>query len=169
MTDAKEAFKKTALLTTARLVGMTFSFAIPMYLGRALSVETYGTYKQVMILFWFSQVALNLWFDDSAYYYLRRDRHRFSLYSFNALMFNVIVTGVLWLAVIYFKVELARLLNNPSLANYLPWVGYLIFVTVCSMQSEGILMGLDRFRQRLALEMGMELLKSKLLVWTWRT
>ncbi len=160
VTVEKDSFKKMTLLTAARIFGIFFSFVIPMYLGRSLEIQTYGTYKQLMLFFWFAQVALNLGFDDSAYYYLRWDRKNFPLYSFNALIFNVAITSVLWLALCFFNFEIAGWINNPEIAQYLPWLGFLIMLTVSSMQAEGILIGLNRFKERLALEMGMELFKS---------
>lgn len=148
------------MLTAARIFGIIFSFVIPMYLGRHLEVDTYGTYKQVMLIYWFSQVALNLGFDDSVFYFIRWDKKNFPLYSLNSLLFNFIVTGVLAILMTVFRVEIAQLLNNPELARYLPLLGLLIVVTLCSLQIEGFLINLNRFKARLILDAGTELLKS---------
>lgn len=160
MQTQKSPFNQAILLIGARIFGVIFSIVIPMYLGRKLSVETYGTYKQIMLFFWFAQVALNLGLDDSAYYFLRWDPKKFPLYSLNALGFNLIVTGLLWLIMTVFSHEIAVLLNNTSLEIYLPILGFLTMVTVSSMQIEGILIGMNRFKERLAIEVGMEFLKS---------
>ncbi len=156
----KDSFNKMVLLTFVKIFGIAFAFIIPMYLGRKLSIEMYGTYKQVILFFWFSQVALNLGVDDSAYFYLRRDAKNFPLYSFNAMIFNVAAMGLFWLILTLFNGKIAHLINNPALAEYLPILGFLILTTVASMQLEGILIGLNRFKERLMLEMGMELIKS---------
>ena len=160
MQNQKSPFNQAILLIGARIFGVIFSIVIPMYLGRKLSVETYGTYKQIMLYFWFAQVALNLGLDDSAYYYLRWDPKKFPLYSFNALGFNLVITGILWLIMTVFSHEIATLLNNSELEAYLPILGFLTMVTVSSMQIEGILIGMNRFKERLAVEVGMEFLKS---------
>ncbi len=160
MSQDKSSFTKTIWLTLARIIGIFFSFAIPMYLGRALEVEEYGTYKQVMLFYWFSQVALNLGLDDSAYYYLRWKPERFALYSFNALSFNLIVTTLIGLTFTLLRDPIAIGLGNPELARYIPLLSLLIVLTVSSMQLEGILIGLDRLKQRLMLELGVELLKA---------
>lgn len=161
MSQNKTAFNQMVLLTGARIFGILFSIAIPMYLGRALSIETYGTYKQIMLFFWFSQVALNLGIDDSAYYYFKWEPKNFVFFSFNALVFNTVLTSFLWILITVFKTDIAIFLDNPDLAQYLPMLGFLIFGTVCSMQIEGILIvGLNRFKERLWVEMGTELLKS---------
>lgn len=153
------------LLTGAKIFGILFSIAIPMYLGRKLPVETYGTYKQVMLFFWFSQVALNLGFDDSVYYYARRDNDKFPLFSFNALVFNLGITGLIWLFICIYKTEISVLIGNPALADYFPLLGFLILGTVSSMQIEGLLIvGLDRFKDRLWVEMATELLKSLAII-----
>lgn len=159
--DSKDSFNKVVLLTGAKIIGIIFSLVIPMYLGHKLSIETYGTYKQIMLFFWFSQVALSLGVDDSAYFFIRKDHSSFPLYCFNALVFNLFTTSMLWLFLSIYAVEVAHLLKNPELAQYLSLLGFLIFSTVSSMQIEGILIsGLNRFNERLYLEMGTELLKS---------
>lgn len=160
MTKDNDSQNKWLLLTGARVFGIIFSILIPMYLGRKLSVATYGTYKQIMLVFWFSQVALNLGMDDSAYYFLRWDPKRFPLYSINALVFNLAATGLLWAAMVFFAGDIAHLVNNQELGRYMPLLGLLLLTTVSSMQIEGILIGMNRFNERLAVEIGMELLKS---------
>lgn len=153
------------LLTGARVIGVVFSIIIPMYLGRKLSVESYGTYKQIMLLFWFSQVALNLGIDDSAYYNLRLDPKRFPLYSFNALVFNLLATGALWAAMVFFSHEISLLLKNPEIEPLLSILGFLILVTISSMQIEGILIGMNLFQERLWVEVGVEVLKVIGILW----
>lgn len=160
MSSDKASFNRTVALTAARLFGIVFSFAIPMYLGRTLEVEQYGTYKQIMIFYWFSQVALNLGLDDSAYYFLRWEPKKFSLFSFNALIFNLMATTLMAIVFVTFQGPIAQGLNNPDLAQYIPQLSVLIVLTICSMQLEGILIGLERIKERLALEMGVELLKA---------
>lgn len=165
MTSSKDSFNKMVLLTMARIFGIAFSIAIPMYLGRKLPVETYGTYKQLMLFFWFSQVALNLGLDDSAYYFLKWEPKKFPLFCFNALMFNFFVTGILWFLLIVFKTNIGVFLDNPEIATYLPLLGFLIFATVSSMQIEGMLIvGLNRFNERLLVDMSTELLKSLAII-----
>jgi O-antigen/teichoic acid export membrane protein len=114
-----------------------------------------------MLFFWFSQVALNLGFDDSAYFFLRWNPKKFPLYCFNAMVLNLFATGILWLVFIIYKVKISLLIGNPILSQYLPILGYLVLATVSSMQVEGILnIGLNRFNERLMIEMSTELLKS---------
>lgn len=156
----QKGFNRAALLTGARIFGVVFSFAIPMYLGRHLAVETYGTYKQVTLIYWFAQVALNLGFDDSVFYFLRWDRKNFPLYSLNSLVFNVSATGFLAILMTIFRFKIAAVVNNPDLAQYLPLLGFLIVVTMSSLQIEGFLINLNRFKQRLYLDAGTELFKS---------
>lgn len=157
---SSSSFQRALLLTGAKIFGIIFSFIIPMYLGRHLEVETYGTYKQVMLIYGFAQLALHLGFDDSVFYFMRWDRKNFSLYSLNSLIFNILTTGLVALALVFFREGIAKLLNNPDLAQYLPWLGVLIVFTQCSVQLEGFLINLDRFRSRLYLDAGTELLKA---------
>lgn len=157
----KQSFNQFFLLASARVCGILFSIAIPMYLGRMLPIETYGTYKQLMLFFWFSQVALNLGVDDSVYNFLKWNPEKFPLYSFNAMVFNIMTSGILWFFLVAYKNEIAHLVRNPNLAQYLPVLGYLILTTICSMQIEGMLIvGLNRFNERLIVDIGTELLKS---------
>lgn len=160
MQGDKLSFNRTIALTAARLFGIVFSFAIPMYLGRTLEVEHYGTYKQIMIFYWFSQVALNLGLDDSAYYFLRWEPKKFSLFSFNALIFNLVVSTTIALLFVIFQHSIAHALNNPELAQYIPLLSLLMVLTISSMQLEGILIGLERVKERIILEVSVEILKA---------
>jgi O-antigen/teichoic acid export membrane protein len=165
VSESKTDFNRMVLLTAARVFGIIFSISIPMYLGRKLSIEVYGTYKQIMLFFWFAHVALNLGLDDSAYYFLKRDSNKFPLYNFNALIFNAFATGALWLMMTIFSEDISSLAGNRDLAKYLPLLGYLTFATVCSMQIEGILIvALNRFNERLAVEVSTEFLKSLAII-----
>ena len=156
----KESFNKMVLLTGARVFGVIFSFIIPMYLGRHLDIEIYGTYKQILFVFWLSQIALNFGFDDSVYYYFRTDKKNFALYGINALVFNLSVTSVLAIIMTVFRNQIGNLLNNPHLPEFIPLLGVLIILTVSSLQIEGYLLNLNRFKTRLILDAGTELLKS---------
>ena len=160
MTEAKENFNKTALLTLSRVFGIIFSFAIPMYLGRTLEVTDYGTYKQIMLFYWFAQVGLNFGLDDSVYYLIRWKPEKYALYSFNALIFNLSLSGLIAALFIFFRDPISLALNNPDLAQYIPLLSLLLVLTICSMQVEGVLVGLNRLKERVYLEMGMELLKA---------
>ena len=160
MTAAKENFNKTALLTLSRVFGIIFSFAIPMYLGRTLEVTDYGTYKQIMLFYWFAQVGLNFGLDDSVYYLIRWKPEKYALYSFNALIFNLALSGLIAALFIFFRTPISLALNNPDLAQYIPLLSLLLVLTICSMQVEGVLVGLNRLKERVYLEMGMELLKA---------
>lgn len=160
MTTNKDSFNKTALLTLSRVFGVVFSFVIPMYLGRTLEVTDYGTYKQIMLFYWFAQVGLNFGLDDSVYYLIRWKPEGFALYSFNAFVFNFGLSGIMALLFIYFRGPISLGLNNPELAQYIPLLSLLLVLTICSMQVEGALMNLDRLKDRLALEISMELFKA---------
>jgi O-antigen/teichoic acid export membrane protein len=152
--------QRLLFLTAARILGVAFSFLIPMYLGRHLDVETYGTYKQVALIFWFSQVALNFGLDDSVYYYFRFEPKKLALFSSNALFFNFVVSAFVAIAMIVFRSEISVLLNSKNLNSYLPILGILIIFTVTSLQLEGLLLNIDRFKQRLLLDSGTEAIKS---------
>lgn len=158
--SGKEAFHRLLLLMGARIFGIVFSFAIPMYLGRHLDVEIYGTYKQILFIFWLSQIALNFGFDDSVYYFLKIDRKNFSLYGFNALIFNLVTTGLIAVAMFLFKDQIGITLNNPHISQYIPLLGIVLILTVSSLQIEGYLLNLERFKARLFLDSGTEILKS---------
>lgn len=155
-----ESNQRLILLTAARILGVAFSFLIPMYLGRFLEVETYGTYKQIALIFWFSQVALNFGLDDSVYFFYRYEPKNLALFSFNALLFNLAVSGVIALVIMLWRTEISLLLKNVKLSEYLPLLGLLVVFTVSSLQLEGLLLNIDRFRQRLFLDTGTEFLKS---------
>ncbi|MGZ3773947.1 MAG: lipopolysaccharide biosynthesis protein [Bdellovibrio sp.] len=160
MKAEKKAFNRIVLLTGARIFGVIFSFIIPMYLGRHLAIESYGTYKLIMLIYSLAQLSLNLGFDDSVNYFLRWDKKNFALYSLNALIFNLFTTGLIATLLAVFRFKLAHLLNDPELAKFLPLLGLLIVLTISSQQLEVSLINLDHFKERLYLDASTELLKA---------
>lgn len=148
------------ILMFARLIGVIFSFLIPMFLGRHLSIEEYGTYKQVMLIYWFAQITLNLGFDDAAYYYYRLSKDKLALYGFNSLILNLVITGGIAAMLVLFREQLARLLNNPALVEYVFPVSSLIVLTLCSLQFEGFLLNTNQVKKRFALDISTELSKA---------
>jgi O-antigen/teichoic acid export membrane protein len=122
-------FRPALALVSGRLLGFIAAFAIPVVLARAFDPAQFGTYKQLFLiyatLFGIAQAGMA----ESLYYFLPRNAARGGAFVLNALL-ALAVLGALCLAILWWQREaVAGLLNNPALADFLPYLGfYLLFM-----------------------------------------
>jgi len=122
-------FRPALILMFGRGLGFIAAFAIPMVLARVFTQEEFGTYKQLFLiygtLFGIAQVGMA----ESLYYFLPVKARRGGGYVMNTLLMMAAIGTLclvgMWLGQAY----IARLLNNPDLVEYIPYVGlYLLFM-----------------------------------------
>ena len=122
-------FRPALILMSGRGLGFIAAFAIPMVLARVFDQDDFGTYKQLFLiygtLFGISQLGMA----ESLYYFLPVQARKGGGYIFNTLMVLLSVgiasALLLWITQAY----VAKLLNNPDLIGYIPWIGvYLLFM-----------------------------------------
>ncbi len=122
-------FRPALLLMSGRFLGYIAAFAIPIVLVRVFDQSEFGSYKQLFLvfgtLFGIAQVGMA----ESLYYFLPNDARRDGGYVLNTLIMLSVTglasTSLLWL----WRQELAQLLNNPGLADFIPLLGlFLLFM-----------------------------------------
>ncbi len=122
-------FRPALILMFGRGLGFIATFAIPMVLSRVFTLEEFGTYKQLFLiyatLFGIAQVGMA----ESLYYFLPVKARRGGGYVMNTLLMMTVVGMLCLLGMWLGQAYLARLLNNPDLLEYIPYVGlYLLFM-----------------------------------------
>jgi O-antigen/teichoic acid export membrane protein len=104
-------------LVLARLIAAFMTVFIPLVLARVMTLESYGTYKQVILIATTLYMVLPFGVAQALYYFVPRARES-RPYSMNALLF-VLAAGLLAVAgLVGFAGPLARMLSNPDLVNY---------------------------------------------------
>lgn len=122
-------FRPVMVLMMGRVLGFVAAFFIPVVLARAFDQNDFGTYKQLFLihatLFGFAQLGMA----ESLYYFLPNASKRSGAFILNALVLMG-ASGLICALVLWWQSEaIAALLNNPQLAEYLPYIGiYLIFI-----------------------------------------
>lgn len=126
---AEAIFRPALILMSGRFIGFVVAFAVPMVLARLFSQEDFGTYKQLFLIFGTLFAIAQFGMAESLYYFLPNDQHNAARYVRNTLLVLGGV-GLLCLGVMALLREpIARLLNNPLVADYVPLVGvYLLFM-----------------------------------------
>lgn len=132
-------FRPALILMSGRFVGFVAAFGIPMVLARLFTLEEFGAYKQLFLvygtLFGIAQVGMA----ESLYYFLPADAVNARRYIRNTLsMLGAVGLGcllLLWLE----REAVAALLGNPGLAPYLPQVGLFLLLMLLSVVLEIVL------------------------------
>lgn len=123
-------FRPALILMSGRFLGFAIAFAIPMVLARAFDQTDFGTYKQLFLIFGTLYVIAQFGMAESLYYFLPNSGGKGGArYIRNALL----ALGLIGLAclggMMLLRDPIARLLNNPQVAEYIPHVGlYLLFM-----------------------------------------
>lgn len=122
-------FRPALILMTGRFLGFVAAFAIPLVMARVFDQSEFGTYKQVFLVFGTVFAIAQAGMAESLYYFLPFESRRSGSYVLNTLLvlggMASLSLGMLWL----WRQELAQLLNNPGLPDYIPLVGvYLLFM-----------------------------------------
>lgn len=122
-------FRPVMVLMSGRMLGFIAAFVIPVVLARVFDQSDFGTYKQLFLihatLFAFAQLGMA----ESLYYFLPMAGRNGGAYILNA-MGLMGAAGLLCALALWGLAEpISALLNNPSLALYLPYIGlYLLLI-----------------------------------------
>ncbi|MEX0902957.1 MAG: oligosaccharide flippase family protein [Pseudohongiellaceae bacterium] len=122
-------FRPALILMSGRAIGFIAAFGIPIILVRTFSQEEFGTYKQLFLVFSTLFGIAQAGMAESLYYFLPTDSRKSGRYVFNSLVvlggLGLISAVALWVL----RNQVATLLNNPGLTEYLPYIGiYLLFM-----------------------------------------
>lgn len=138
--------KKTAILTLGQVAGLGIGFVIPIFLSRWLTVEAYGTYKQLMFLYVLALLTVHMGIDWGLFYFIKREPSRAPLFSLNVMLVDLgMATLVIAVGVIggnFF----AALLKNPELALYFPAFAPFLLFSVPAHHFHHYLVVLDRIK-----------------------
>ncbi len=138
-------FGPELVLTLGRSVGFAVTFLIPVALVRVFDQATFGTYKQLFLVFatlyYIAQVGLA----ESLFYFVPRAQARRGAYVANAAIglgaLGLASGGLVWAG----APAIAARLNNPALAAYLPWIGAFLLLMLVSAGLEIVLIAHGRF------------------------
>jgi len=117
--------KQASFLMAGRLLAMPLNFLVPIILVRVFTIEEFGIYKQLFMIFYMILPVVDMGISQSLFYFLPKySKNRDYILSQTFLLQIPIVVG---LAIVFFvfKHEIGGVFsgNGETLANYIPLLG----------------------------------------------
>ncbi|HUD70382.1 MAG TPA: oligosaccharide flippase family protein, partial [Dongiaceae bacterium] len=138
-------FGPELLLTLGRSAGFALTFFIPVVLTRVFDKATFGTYKQLFLVFGTMYFIAQGGMAESLFYFVTKAGGRRGAYVANAAI-GLGALGFASGALVWAGAPaIAAWLNNPALAAYLPWVGAFLLLMLVSASLEIVLIARARF------------------------
>jgi O-antigen/teichoic acid export membrane protein len=138
-------FGPELVLTLGRSVGFMATFFIPVVLVRVFDQATFGTYKQLFLIFATLYFIAQAGMAESLFYFVPKTGGRRANYVANAALglgaLGLLSGALLWAG----APAIGAWLNNPALAAYLPWVGAFLLLMLVSSGLEIVLIARGRF------------------------
>lgn len=128
----KVSFKPVVTLIAGRVLAFIFTFFIPVALVRAFDLASFGTYKQVFLVYMTLYGIAQLGMAESLYYFIPRHAADGGKLVFNSLV-SMAAAGLVCLATLAVVAPtLAKWLGNPHLMAYAVPIGILLFLMLMS-------------------------------------
>src|SRR5260370_12662819 len=144
-------------LLMARTVSFVFSLALPLFLVRHLSQTEFGLYKQAFLVVNRVVTIAPLGFGLSALYFLPREPDKQRSTVLHILLFNVVVSGLVCLALMVRPSLLQLIIGGPQLVSYAPALGLLILLWVITSPFEFIAMACNEMKMSSAIIIAVQL------------
>ena len=138
-------FGPELLLTLGRSAGFVATFFIPVVLVRVFDQATFGTYKQLFLVFATLYFIAQAGLAESLFYFVPKSQERRGAYVANSAIglgaLGLVSGALLWAG----APAIAAWLNNAALAAYLPWIGAFLLLMLASAGLEIVLIARGRF------------------------
>ena len=133
-------------LVLGRSVGFVATFVVPIVLVRAFDQTTFGTYKQLFLVYGTLYGLAQLGVAESLYYFVPRRPSKAGQYAANALATLAVAGAVCAAALLLWAPAIAAWLMNPDLADTLPLLGVFVALMLTSALFEIVLVSRIRYR-----------------------
>ncbi len=139
-------FKPTLLLMSGRALAFFATFFIPVLLVRVFDPATFGTYKQLLLVFATLYPAVPLGIGESLYYFLPGEQRRGGRHAANTVLALALVSVAVFAALVGFAPELARGLGNAEVAHHIGMLGVFFGLMLTSTPLEIVLVCRNKHR-----------------------
>jgi O-antigen/teichoic acid export membrane protein len=137
-------FGPELVLTFGRTVGFAATFFIPVVLVRVFDQATFGTYKQLFLVFATVYYVAQAGMAESLFYFVPKTEGRRGMYVAHAAIalaaLGAVSGAVLWAA----APAIGVWLNNAALAASIPWIAAFLFLMLVSAGLEIVLIARGR-------------------------
>ncbi len=156
--------KPTVVLMSGRALGAAVSFCIPVVLARVFDQATFGTYKQLFLIYATLYGIAQLGMAESLFYFVPSDPGKAGRYSLNAMLVlacaGAACLGLLWAG----AEEIGRAFSNPGLSAGAPLIGLFLALMLASAGLEIVLTARQRFAWAACAYAASDLLRTVLLL-----
>ncbi len=135
MRPTEAIFGPALLLMSGRALGFATSFIVPLVLARLFGQAEFGTYKQIFLIYGTLLAVAQVGMAESLYYFLP-SAERKGHYVINVLAVLGLLGTAALLLLQWQQDRIAALLNNPTLAPYLPLTGLFLLLMLVSLVLE---------------------------------
>lgn len=130
----RSGFQSTLVLIGGRMLAFLVAFFTPVVLARVFDQASFGTYKQIFLIYATIQGVAQLGMAESLFYFIPIDQERGGRYVCNSLMVlagaGAACLAALWLG----RAHIAGWLRNEAVARYVPLIGlYLLVMLVAAV------------------------------------
>ncbi|MDY6983099.1 MAG: oligosaccharide flippase family protein [Pseudomonadota bacterium] len=136
MRPTEAIFGPALVLMSGRALGFVAGFVVPLVLARAFGQAEFGTYKQLFLVYGTLFAVAQVGMAESLYYFLPSETERKGNYVVNVLLVLGLAGLAALLVLTWQQDRIALLLNNPSLAPYLPLTGLFLLLMLASLVLE---------------------------------
>jgi O-antigen/teichoic acid export membrane protein len=141
----RSILKPTLVLMGGRCVAFAATFLIPVILVRTFDQASFGTYKQVFLIYSTLFVIAQFGMAESLYYFLPGNSPNGGKLTLNALL-TLACSGILCAAILTAGASVfARWVGNPAVAAFLPALGVYLALTLVGVSLEISMVAEKRF------------------------
>ncbi|MBI2521716.1 MAG: oligosaccharide flippase family protein [Bdellovibrio sp.] len=162
--NAEKNLENMMLLSLGKFLGFMLAFIIPFFLSRWLSIQEYGTYKQLILLWMIFMQVQNLGMDLGLFYFVKTYPGSAPIFSINVISINTVTTLLTISALNYFSFHVANFLNNPQLTTYIPYFSFVLLFSIPAQHFENYLVSLGKIKSAFILEGVHEISKSCIII-----
>src|SRR3954463_16078175 len=132
----RSILKPTLLLMAGRCVAFAVTFLIPVILVRTFDQASFGTYKQVFLIYSTLYVIAQFGMAESLYYFLPGNPRSGGRLTLNAIL-TLATVGIICAATLTAGASyIARWIGNPAVAAFLPAIGVYLALTLVGVSLE---------------------------------
>jgi len=160
----RSTFRPTLVLMSGKMLSLSATFLIPVVLARLLTVEEFGTYKQVFLVYMTLYAIAQFGMAESLFYFLPRTQQQGGRYVWNAISVLLLTASLSSGILLWEGTRIASLLGNSRVAQYFPFLGMYLVLMTASAALEIIMISRQRYKHAALSYAGSDLLRAVLFL-----
>jgi O-antigen/teichoic acid export membrane protein len=153
-----------AVLFVGRLLAFVLVFLAPIILARVFSVEAFGLYRQVFLIYTSVTAILPLGLAAGLSYFVLRDPEHRSVYISQTVGLMSVIALIGGGVLALMAPLIANAMNSPDLVHVIPVLAILVALSMCPTILEGLMIASKTSRGAAATHLASEITRAGLFV-----